>query len=741
MFLPVFLLLLSDGKACPYTYLPHNATGPAPTKKGLNWDGHANSTTTCRVHEELPSKVGSRTINAASQIFGGPQYGLDYYPKESVTFHHPNLNIFFLEDEKYLSEAEISKLKCNGTAGDCMVCNPDTGDFKFGTVRNVSGWAAACEEGKDLGSLACDAGSTGSNHEPCQGYIDYAVEITNAGSLTEPYEVASVTSSNEEILANNAIIENEIDDSTGKTLLKLKIKPNLMSVGSTTVEVTLQTLTGTKKSGSFKFTLNTLKHKQCPYRVSFMGTSVKPVSYTYACLFLSVLLQIIVYFTCGAFGDYGPYRKRLFVFTAIVGSVSCMLIVLCATKDSYALAGFLTVISNGFFGVSILFYNAFLPYISRGHPDIIKAKEDHKDACAKGGLSKDDIASAEKKLLDNFLNTQDRISSKGFFWGYVSGGCMTIVSIGLVLFLPSKNYFGIRICIFLSGLWWLGFSIPAFLNLKPRPGPPFPADFNSGVFKKVTFSLRRIMASMHTAMQLPETARFILAAFFYMEACNAITSTFVIFSTEELGMTVLEITLLAAIGPLFGAFGVWLFRKIQVKKNLSSKTMLVRAVTIIECLTAYSLIGYLRDLEIWSGCPIGLVQKNEVMLCTIIFGSGMGNLYAYSRTVFVELIPPGQESEYFSVFEIADRGSGILTPILATLIYESTGKTRHIILMIFAICSIGLFLLRSVDVERGSKDCRSKEVAARLHEARAKFGIAQAQKAIEGNWQNKVVPA
>lgn len=55
------------------------------------------------------------------------------------------------------------------------------------------------------------------------------------------------------------------------------------------------------------------------------------------------------------------------------------------------------------------------------------------------------------------------------------------------------------------------------------------------------------------------------------------------------------------------------------------------------------------------GLPFGLVSKLEMYVFAVIFGITLGPTQSYARVLFAELIPPGQESEFFGIYEITDK--------------------------------------------------------------------------------------
>ena len=499
------------------------------------------------------------------------------------------------------------------------------------------------------------------------------------------------------------------------------------AIGATTATVKLsdtyeyEGVTYTR-NGEFSFTISPVPFKECPFRVKFFGGKVRAMTFSSLVISLSVVGQALLYFTVSAFGDFGPWRKLILCYFSLIGSGSCMLIILCQDPDKYMLAGALAMTSNIFFGGSCVLYNAFLPYLSRSHPRFLTAKFEYKNI--KTGAATG-VGAASKKLLDSYHDVQDEISATGFFYGYVSGSLCCFVSIGIVL--AFNSLFGILLSIFLMGVWWFVFALPLFFFLKTRPGPPFPDDSKVSVFHAISFSWRRILSGLAALRFIPHTRRFLIGFWCFSDGYNTIASMAILFAQTELGMGMTGLIVLGAEAPLFGALGMKLFRYIQIKRKLESQQMLLYGLYMLLALCCYALLGIIRDQHVWDGMTFGVVQKNEMFIVVIVYGLLLGPVQSYSRTFFTDLIPPGQEAEYFGLYEVTDKGSSWIGPLMCGAIYESTGSLRlGFVYLIFTI-AVGIYLTYTTDAIRGSDDCRRKEVLVRIAALRLKWGISKSQ--------------
>ena len=107
----------------------------------------------------------------------------------------------------------------------------------------------------------------------------------------------------------------------------------------------------------------------------------------------------------------------------------------------------------------------------------------------------------------------------------------------------------------------------------------------------------------------------------------------------------------------------------------------------------FYLYGYLHTAAqfYWLGAVIAVV---------------LGGSQALSRSLFAQMIPTGHEAEYFSFYEITDKGASWLGPLLFGLAYQFTGQYRLAILSLLVLFVGGLWLLSGVDVPQARTEAQ-----------------------------------
>ena len=97
-----------------------------------------------------------------------------------------------------------------------------------------------------------------------------------------------------------------------------------------------------------------------------------------------------------------------------------------------------------------------------------------------------------------------------------------------------------------------------------------------------------------------------------------------------------------------------------------------------------------------------------------MLGHSNDNISFIQRCAFTHLIPPGQESEFFGIFEVSDKGSSILGPIVIGVTFQLTGMLRYAVVYLVIIHIAALAVLSVTDFEQGARDCSSLRMAMRL---------------------------
>ncbi len=396
----------------------------------------------------------------------------------------------------------------------------------------------------------------------------------------------------------------------------------------------------------------------------FLGIPVAPDSFVPYAVSFSVGMQVLFLPILGAIADYSHRRKQLLQLFATLGALATIGLFF-VTQSIWWLGGVLFVIANLAFGAAVVFYNAYLP----------------------------DIASEDQR---------DRVSSYGWAMGYLGGGLLLLFNL---VFFQMREKLGVptdlavRINLASAGVWWIGFSFITWARLRSRRASrqlPAGETYASVGFKQLRHTLKEIK-------NFPETLKFLLAYFLYNDGIQTVIAVAATFAAAPLARGGLEIdqgTLTMVILMIqFVAFGGALFWG-KLAGWVGAKRSIIISLVIWAGVVTYAyggLKGDSRVLQFWIlGAFIALV---------------MGGSQAISRSLFAQMVPEGQEAEYYSFYEISERGTSWVGPFLFGLMNQVFGSLRPAIFSLIFFFAMGLIILPFVDVEKAIADVKAYQAA------------------------------
>ncbi|HNH77586.1 MAG TPA: MFS transporter [Anaerolineales bacterium] len=396
--------------------------------------------------------------------------------------------------------------------------------------------------------------------------------------------------------------------------------------------------------------------------VSFLGIPVAPDSFLPYCISFSVGMQVLFLPILGAIADYSHLRKRMMQVFATIGAIATILMFL-VTGGLWWLGGLLFIVANLAFGAAIVFYNAYLP----------------------------DIASPDET---------DRVSSYGWAMGYMGGGILLALNLAFFTFAEDLGVPGelaVRINLASAGIWWLGFSLITWSRLRPRHAArQLPAGDTY-----VSIGFKQLRKTFSEVKHFPETLKFLLAYFLYNDGIQtviAVASTFAAAPLIQGGLELEQSTLIAVI-------------------------LMIQFVAFFGALFWGKLAGWIGakqsvvvSLVIWAGVVIyaygGLKGESataQFFVLGVFIAIVMGGSQAISRSLFAQMIPNGKEAEFFSFYEISERGTSWIGPLVFGLANQIFGNLRYAILSLIFFFIMGLILLPFVNVSKAVEDAKKYE--------------------------------
>ncbi|MFF9851844.1 MFS transporter [Streptomyces litmocidini] len=379
-----------------------------------------------------------------------------------------------------------------------------------------------------------------------------------------------------------------------------------------------------------------------------LGVPVRAGSLFAYAVSASIVVAVLVMPLVGAVADRTGRKKPLLAASAYLGAAATAGMFFLA-GERYLLGAFLLIVANASLSVSMVLYNAYLPQI---------AEPDERDA----------------------------VSSRGWAFGYTSGALVLVLN--LVLY-SGHDSFGltegeaVRVCLASAGVWWGAFTLVPLRRLRDRRTRPEGSE-RSGE-GAVGSGWSQLRATLKDMRRHPLTLSFLLAYLIYNDGVQTVISQASIYGSEELGLdqtTLITAVLLVQVLAVAGALGMG-----RLARSYGAKR------TILGSLAVWTLIlaaGYFLP----AGSPVFF------FFLAAAIGLVLGGSQALSRSLFSHLVPRGKEAEYFSAYEMSDRGLSWLGPLVFGLAYQLTGSYRDAIISLVIFFAVGFTLLARVPVRR-----------------------------------------
>ncbi|MEV5410772.1 MFS transporter [Thermopolyspora sp. NPDC052614] len=395
--------------------------------------------------------------------------------------------------------------------------------------------------------------------------------------------------------------------------------------------------------------------------VTFLGLDLLPKAYFSGIVTISVFFQIVIMPVAAAIADHTGRKRELLALFAYLGAFATLGFYF-VSGDAYLLGGVLFLVANVSYGAAVVVYNSFLPQIS----------------------------SAE---------TRDEVSSRGWAFGYLGGGLLLAINLGLYLgrdALGLDEGLAVRICLASAGLWWAGFTIIPMLRLRNRPvvrgasepggqggeaaAPPEPT-----LARAIGGSLRQLGRTALELRRYPRSLMFLVAFLVYNDGVETVIAFSATYAAHELLLgTTVQIS--AILMVQFVAFGGALLLG-RLAFVFGTKRTVLGSLVIWVAVVA---VGYfLQAGSAW-----------QFYAMAFVIAIVLGGTQALSRSLFSLVIPAGKEAEYFSLFEISDKGSAFLGSLALTLALQLTDSYRTAILSLIVFFVLGFVLLVLTNLPR-----------------------------------------
>ena len=387
-------------------------------------------------------------------------------------------------------------------------------------------------------------------------------------------------------------------------------------------------------------------------RVQLLGfLSLAPGALPGFIIAFATIVSALVLPPLGALMDRTKHKKQYLAGFAWTGAGAAALIWF-ATGDDWQIAAAAVVVANLCLGASTVVNDSILCLIST---------EDERD----------------------------RVSSRGWAFGYLGGGILLVVNLATVTF---HQQLGIadeataaRISMLSAAVWWAGFTLVPFLRLRNyEPTAVVP---ESGSVLRQSFG--QLWTTLKEMRDYPVALTFLLAYLFFNDGIQTVIGSSAVYGAEELefGQSTLIATILLV--QFVGIAGALVFGR--AAERYGAKHVILVGLAIWMAIVTVALFLPAR-------------QVAPFLLLAVAIGLVLGGTQALARSFFSLLIPRGKEAEYFSFYHAMERGTSWFGALTFSLVFQFTDSYRPAIFALVVFFLVGGALLVKVDVARGIRE-------------------------------------
>ncbi len=387
--------------------------------------------------------------------------------------------------------------------------------------------------------------------------------------------------------------------------------------------------------------------------LNVLGLPIAPGSLFLYLITFTTILSALLLPVLGAYADLQPNKPKLMGRLAFIGATAASLMFF-VSGTNWILGSLLLIVGNLALGASLVVYDAIL--------------------C--------DIASADER---------DRVSSRGWAFGYVGGGLLLIVNLGL--YLSSSEDFAsmaVRISLLSAGLWWGLWTLIPYFKIKYVEVEVTKSESFGSLSRN---SFRQLYKTLKELALYPQTRLFLLAYLFFNDGVQTVIASASIYGSEELGLEETDLVGAIIVVQLVAVAGSLLTGKLAARIG-AKRTVLTSLVIWTFVIAA----GYFL--------PAGQALLFFILAAAI--GFVLGGTQALSRSLFSQLVPKNREAEYFALYQACERGTSWLGTLAFGLMFQIFDSYRPAILFLVVFFLIGGLLLSRVNFKQGIEAAGNK---------------------------------
>ena len=359
----------------------------------------------------------------------------------------------------------------------------------------------------------------------------------------------------------------------------------------------------------------------------FVNTELKDYVLAFGFLIVAVMSPIL-----SSMADYKGNKKNFMRFFCYMGAASCcMMFFFDKNHVTLGLMCFMFA-GIGFYG-SQVFYNSYLPEIA--------AETD-----------------------------QDRVSAKGYTFGYIGSVLMQMIGFALVILMPD-NPLPLKITFLLVGVWWVSFAQITFNRL-----PISSITERKAKHHVMVNGFKELKIVWNQLKHMPVLKRYLTAFFFYSMGVQTVMLVAIDFGIKELKLADQKLIITAVIIQLVAIVGAIGMSKLSARFGNINVLIFTVLLWIGVCIT-----GYFISTEI------------HFYIIASLVGLVMGGIQSLSRSTYSKFMPETKDTaSFFSFYDVTEK-LAIVIGLFTFGFIEGISSIRQSILSLVVFFVLGFVWL------------------------------------------------
>ena len=359
----------------------------------------------------------------------------------------------------------------------------------------------------------------------------------------------------------------------------------------------------------------------------FVNTELKDYVLAFGFLIVAVMSPIL-----SSMADYKGDKKNFMRFFCYMGAASCCMMFFF-DKNHVPLGLMCFMFAGiGFYG-SQVFYNSYLPEIA--------AETD-----------------------------QDRVSAKGYTFGYIGSVLMQMIGFALVILMPD-NPMPLKITFLLVGVWWVSFAQITFNRL-----PISSISERKAKHHVLVNGFKELKIVWNQLKHMPVLKRYLTAFFFYSMGVQTVMLVAIDFGIKELKLADQKLIITAVIIQLVAIVGAIGMSKLSARFGNINVLIFTVLLWIGVCIT-----GYFISTEI------------HFYIIASLVGLVMGGIQSLSRSTYSKFMPETKDTaSFFSFYDVTEK-LAIVIGLFTFGFIEGISSIRQSILSLVVFFILGFVWL------------------------------------------------